>query len=173
MTKKTPKTVTKKHAKPLRWFWGLFYLGMGSFVGIFAAASLGLLGDMPEFRQLENPKTNLATQIISADDVVLGKFYFNDNRTPLGYDEIPQNLIDALIATEDERFYEHAGIDARGTARAVAFLGRKGGASTISQQLARQLFTGVRSRNTLEAVVQKIKEWVIAWALRILFDSPK
>jgi penicillin-binding protein 1A len=162
MTKKTSKTVTKKHAKPLRWFWGLFYLGMGSFVGIFAAASLGLLGDMPEFRQLENPKTNLATQIISADDVVLGKFYFNDNRTPLGYDEIPQNLIDALIATEDERFYEHAGIDARGTARAVAFLGRKGGASTISQQLARQLFTGVRSRNTLEAVVQKIKEWVIA-----------
>jgi len=93
---------------------------------------------------------------------VLGKFYFNDNRTPLGYEEIPQNLIDALIATEDERFYSHAGIDARGTARAVAFLGSKGGASTISQQLARQLFTGVRSRNTLEAVVQKIKEWVIA-----------
>lgn len=162
MAKKKQKTIGRKYAKQLRWFWGLFYVGLASFVAIFAAASLGLLGEMPEFRQLENPKTNLATQIISSDDVVLGKFYFNDNRTPLSYEEIPQNLIDALIATEDERFYSHAGIDARGTARAVAFLGSKGGASTISQQLARQLFTGVRSRNTLEAVIQKIKEWVIA-----------
>ena len=93
------KKPIKKYRKQLRWFWGLFYLGLGGFIAIFAAASLGLLGDMPEFRQLENPKTNLATQIISSDDVVLGKFYFNDNRTPLGYEEIPQNLIDALIAT--------------------------------------------------------------------------
>ena len=113
-------------------------------------------------RDRENPKTNLATQIFSADNKVIGKFYYNDNRTPLYYEEIPKNLIDALIATEDERFYDHSGIDLRSTLRAVVYLGEKGGASTVSQQLARQLFTGVRSRNTLDAVIQKIKEWVIA-----------
>ena len=113
---------------------------------------------MPEFRQLENPKTNLATQIFSADNKVIGKFYYNDNRTPLYYEEIPKNLINALIATEDERFYDHSGIDLRSTLRAVVYLGKRGGASTVSQQLARQLFTGVRSRNTLDAVIQKIKD---------------
>ena len=143
-------------------FWILFSIGVFSFVSIFLAAGFGLLGKMPEFRQLENPKTNLATQIYSSDNMVIGKFYFNDNRTPLYYEEIPKNLIDALIATEDERFYDHSGIDLRSTIRAVVYLGKKGGASTVSQQLARQLFTGVRSRNTLDAVIQKIKEWVIA-----------
>ena len=140
----------------------MFSIGVFSFVSIFLAAGFGLLGKMPEFRQLENPKTNLATQIYSSDNKVIGKFYYNDNRTPLYYEEIPKNLIDALIATEDERFYDHSGIDLRSTLRAIVYLGDKGGASTVSQQLARQLFTGVRSRNTLDAVIQKIKEWVIA-----------
>jgi penicillin-binding protein 1A len=140
----------------------LFSIGVFSFMSIFLAAGFGLLGKMPEFRQLENPKTNLATQIYSSDNKVIGKFYYNDNRTPLYYEEIPKNLIDALIATEDERFYDHSGIDLRSTLRAIVYLGDKGGASTVSQQLARQLFTGVRSRNTLDAVIQKIKEWVIA-----------
>jgi len=150
------------YRRSLKLFWIVFSIGILSFVSIFLAAGFGLLGKMPEFRQLENPKTNLATQIFSADNKVIGKFYYNDNRTPLYYEEIPKNLIDALIATEDERFYDHSGIDLRSTLRAVVYLGEKGGASTISQQLARQLFTGVRSRNTLDAVIQKIKEWVIA-----------
>ena len=150
------------YRRSVKLFWILFSIGILSFVTIFFAAGFGLLGKMPEFRQLENPKTNLATQIFSADNKVIGKFYYNDNRTPLYYEEIPKNLIDALIATEDERFYDHSGIDLRSTLRAVVYLGEKGGASTISQQLARQLFTGVRSRNTLDAVIQKIKEWVIA-----------
>ena len=150
------------YRRSIKLFWILFSIGILSFVSIFLAAGFGLLGKMPEFRQLENPKTNLATQIFSADNKVIGKFYYNDNRTPLYYEEIPKNLIDALIATEDERFYDHSGIDLRSTLRAVVYLGEKGGASTVSQQLARQLFTGVRSRNTLDAVVQKIKEWVIA-----------
>ena len=81
-------------------FWVLFSIGVFSFVSIFLAAGFGLLGKMPEFRQLENPKTNLATQIYSSDNMVIGKFYFNDNRTPLYYEEIPKNLIDALIETE-------------------------------------------------------------------------
>ena len=150
------------YRRSINLFWILFSIGILSFASIFLAAGFGLLGKMPEFRQLENPKTNLATQIFSADNKVIGKFYYNDNRTPLYYEEIPKNLIDALIATEDERFYDHSGIDLRSTLRAVVYLGEKGGASTVSQQLARQLFTGVRSRNTLDAVIQKIKEWVIA-----------
>jgi len=150
------------YRRSIKIFWIVFSIGVLSFVSIFLAAGFGLLGKMPEFRQLENPKTNLATQIYSSDNKVIGKFYYNDNRTPLYYEEIPKNLIDALIATEDERFYDHSGIDLRSTLRAVVYLGEKGGASTVSQQLARQLFTGVRSRNTLDAVIQKIKEWVIA-----------
>ena len=150
------------YRRSLKLFWIVFSIGILSSVSIFLAAGFGLLGKMPEFRQLENPKTNLATQVFSADNKVIGKFYYNDNRTPLYYEEIPKNLIDALIATEDERFYDHSGIDLRSTLRAVVYLGEKGGASTVSQQLARQLFTGVRSRNTLDAVIQKIKEWVIA-----------
>ena len=117
---------------------------------------------MPDLQQLENPKTNLATQIISSDGVVLGKFYFNDNRTPISFDALPKNLVNALIATEDERFFSHSGIDLKGTLRALFYLGKKGGASTISQQLARQLFVGVRSRNKAQAVLQKFKEWVLA-----------
>jgi len=155
-------TKNTKYRKFVRFIWIAFAAGTLGVAGIFGAASAGLLGTMPDFRQLENPKTNLATQIISADNKVLGKFYFNDNRTPISYDEIPSSMIDALVATEDERFYSHSGIDFKGTARALFYLGSKGGGSTITQQLARQLFTGVRSRNKLEAVIQKIKEWVIA-----------
>lgn len=156
------KAKSGTYQRSVKIFWIVFSIGVFSFVSIFLAAGFGLLGKMPEFRQLENPKTNLATQIYSSDNKVIGKFYYNDNRTPLYYEEIPKNLIDALIATEDERFYDHSGIDLRSTLRAVVYLGDKGGASTVSQQLARQLFTGVRSRNTLDAVIQKIKEWVIA-----------
>ena len=156
------KAKSGTYQRSVKIFWIVFSIGVFSFVSIFLAAGFGLLGKMPEFRQLENPKTNLATQIYSSDNKVIGKFYYNDNRTPLYYEEIPKNLIDALIATEDERFYDHSGIDLRSTLRAIVYLGEKGGASTVSQQLARQLFTGVRSRNTLDAVIQKIKEWVIA-----------
>jgi penicillin-binding protein 1A len=156
------KGKNRTYRRDVKLFWIVFSVGVFSFISIFLIAGLGLLGKMPEFRQLENPKTNLATQVYSSDNKVIGKFYYNDNRTPLYYEEIPKNLIDALIATEDERFYGHSGIDLRSTLRAVVYLGEKGGASTVSQQLARQLFTGVRSRNTLDAVIQKIKEWVIA-----------
>ena len=146
----------------LRFFWISFVTGILSVVVLFSSAALGFLGEMPDLQQLENPKTNLATQIISSDGVVLGKFYFNDNRTPISFDALPKNLVNALIATEDERFFSHSGIDLKGTLRALFYLGKKGGASTISQQLARQLFVGVRSRNKAQAVLQKFKEWVLA-----------
>ena len=143
-------------------FWAIFVLGLSLTIGIFLFAATGFMGPMPPLEQLENPKTNLATQILSSDGIVLGKFYFNDNRTPIDYNELPENIINALIATEDERYRDHAGIDWRGTLRAIFYLGKKGGASTITQQLARQLFVGVRSRNKKEAVIQKIKEWVLS-----------
>lgn len=162
MAKQKKKRKKRNYKGPLRLFWGLFGLGVLFAVGLFWAAAAGLLGPMPDLKQLENPKTNLATQVISSDGVVLGKYYYNDNRTPITYDELPQNLVDALIATEDERFYEHSGIDWRGTLRALVYLGKKGGASTITQQLARQLFVGVRSRNIQEAIQQKVKEWVLS-----------
>jgi len=156
------KSESVDFSKYIRWFWILFTAGIFAVVLPFLLASWGLLGDMPDYTRLENPETNLATEIISSDSKTLGKFYFDDNRTPVDFDELPKNLVDALIATEDARFHDHSGIDARGTLRAFFFLGGRGGASTISQQLARQLFVGVRSRNKLEAITQKIKEWVLA-----------
>ena len=123
---------------------------------------MGHYGSMPDLQQLENPKTNLATQIFSSVGEVLGKFHFGENRTPVEYNELPRGLVDALIATEDERFYSHSGIDFKATLRAIVFLNKRGGASTISQQLARQLFVGVRSKNIFEAITQKAKEWVLA-----------
>ena len=103
---------------------------------------------MPDFRQLENPNTNLATEIISSDNKILGKFHFGENRTPIEFSDLPKHLVDALIATEDERFYGHSGIDFKATARAIIYLNKRGGASTISQQLARQLFVGVYVQKT-------------------------
>ena len=152
----------KKYRFQILLFWLLFSVGVISMYGLFYLASIGKFGEMPDFRQLENPKTNFASEIISSDNEVLGKYYFNDNRTPIKYEDINTKTVEALIATEDERFYSHPGIDLKATLRAIVFLNTRGGASTISQQLARQLFVGVRSRNIIQAVGQKIKEWVIA-----------
>ena len=151
-----------KYKIQIRLFWASFLIGICLFIGVFIYAALVYMGEMPPLEQLENPKTNLATQILSSDGVVLGKFYYNDNRTPITYDELPTNIVQALIATEDERYYDHSGIDWYATLRAIYFLGKRGGASTITQQLARQLFVGVRSRNKKEAIIQKIKEWVLS-----------
>ncbi|MGB2245870.1 MAG: penicillin-binding protein 1A [Flavobacteriaceae bacterium] len=161
--KKQPKTNTKTDYRgPIKFFWLTFCVGLLGVALIFGSAAFGLFGPMPPLAQLENPKTNLATQIISSDGEILGKFFYNDNRTAIQFNELPSHLVDALVATEDERFYSHSGIDFRGTLRAIAYLGKRGGASTITQQLARQLFVGVRSRNKVQAITQKIKEWVLA-----------
>jgi penicillin-binding protein 1A len=148
----------------IKWFWILFGSGVLIAILIFLLASKGVFGEMPTFEHLENPETNLATEFISFDGETLGKLYLNDNRTPVSYDELPQNLVNALVATEDARYFEHSGIDARGTLRAVAFLGSRGGASTISQQLSKLLFTKAPSGG-VERIIQKIKEWVIATRL--------
>ncbi|MFV0571639.1 MAG: penicillin-binding protein 1A [Xanthomarina gelatinilytica] len=160
--KKKQTQKNKDFSSYVRWFWKLFIAGILFVVLMFLLAAWGVFGELPDYTVLENPKTNLATEIISSDGKTLGKFYFNDNRTPVGYNELPLHLIDALIATEDARYYEHSGIDARGTLRAIIKLGRGGGASTISQQLAKQLFHGEGSTSTLGRITQKLKEWIIA-----------
>ncbi len=170
MAKKAVRKTKKKQSKSgsavvkyLKWFWGLFIGGLAAIVLVFLLASWNVFGTLPTFEQLENPESNLATKILSADGKQLGT-YFNENRTPIKYEDLPQNLVDALVATEDERYYEHSGIDFRGFARAVAALGSDGGASTITQQLSKLLFSDPPD-NTLERLIQKVKEWVISTRL--------
>lgn len=154
----TPKKGFKKY---ILGFWIVFFVGILSVIFIFLLASWGALGPMPTFEELENPETNLATEVISADGQTLGK-YFKENRTPINYEDLPDHLINALVATEDERFYSHSGIDARGTLRAAIYLGKRGGASTITQQLSKLLFTDPNKSGTFNRIIQKVKEWVIA-----------
>ena len=142
-------------------FWKIFFMGLGTVALFFLFASWGIFGSMPSFEDLENPDSNLATEIISADGVVIGK-YFQKNRSQLKYSDLPKNLVQALVATEDARFYEHSGIDGRGTLRAISSLGTSGGASTLTQQLAKQLFHGEGSKFLPFRIVQKVKEWIIA-----------
>ena len=157
MNKKTKEATFKKYTK---WLWITFLGGIGLVTLLFFLASLGVFGTLPTFEELENPESNLATEVISIDGKTLGKYY-RENRTPVKYKDLPKSLVEALVATEDERFYNHSGIDFRGTTRAFVFLGKRGGASTISQQLARLLFEQ-RSRNKIRAIIQKMKEWIIA-----------
>lgn len=161
MAKAVKKKQTNNFFKFIKWFWILFITGVLVGALLFLSASQGWLGKMPTFESLENPQTNLASQVISADGKILGKYYLDDNRTPVAYEDLNDYLVNALVATEDARYHKHSGIDARGTLRAFAYLGSRGGASTISQQLAKQLFTGIAARGW-RRYTQKIKEWVIA-----------
>jgi penicillin-binding protein 1A len=143
-------------------FWAIF-LAPIVFVGfLFFLAAIGKLGYMPPIEDLENPKINLATLILSEDNQVLGQIYHgNQNRTHIDYERLPKNLVDAIIASEDIRFYKHSGVDIKGTLRAFIFLGKRGGGSTLTQQLAKQLFH-IRSSNYWKVFQQKIKEYIIA-----------
>lgn len=162
MAKKTTTNTPVKDVKYYaRKFWRLFFYTLGGVFLFFLFASWGLFGAMPSFEDLENPESNLATEIISSDGVTLGKFY-NENRTAIKYKDLPKVLVDALISTEDERFYDHSGIDARRTFGAALKLGKDGGASTITQQLAKNLFHGEGSKFLPFRIVQKAKEWIIA-----------
>jgi penicillin-binding protein 1A len=158
----TKKTINPDFSKYIKVFWKTFIFTILGVILMFLFASWGFFGEMPSFEKLENPDSNVATEIISSDGEVIGKFYA-ENRVPVKYNDLPKHLIDALVATEDERFYEHSGIDAKGTFRAVISLGSSGGASTITQQLAKNLFHGADgSKNIVMRILQKVKEWVIA-----------
>jgi penicillin-binding protein 1A len=159
--KKSKKSLANDEKRHRKTFWKIILSGVILFFLVFVLASWGLFGKLPDETSLENPEKNLATEIISTDGQTIGKFY-KENRTPIQFEDLPSHLVNALIATEDVRFYDHSGIDAKGTLRAIAFFGTRGGASTISQQLAKLFFTESVSRNKLDRVKQKIKEWVIA-----------
>lgn len=151
--------------KYLRWLYGIFAGLVGFVFLLFFLLSVGALGFMPSFEELENPYSNLATEIYSSDQVLLGTF-FQENRSRVEYDEISPNVVHALISTEDIRFHDHSGIDARGLGRVVlrTIILREqssGGGSTISQQLAKLLFHDP-ARNIWERSLQKLKEWIIA-----------
>lgn len=132
--------------------------------------SKGFLGEMPDIYEIKNPKSNLASEVYSEDSVLLGKFYHQYDRIQTAYNEISPFVIQALISTEDERFYSHAGIDFRSLLRAVFYLGQDGGGSTITQQLAKNLFTQQAERG-FTRVFQKLKEWVIALKLEKNFSK--
>ena len=159
MTKK--ETKINSFSKYIKWFWLLIFGGTGAIILLFLFASWGVFGKLPTFEELENPENNLASEVITIDGKTLGK-YFKENRTPVKYKDLPQNLIKALVATEDERFYDHSGIDFKSTIRAIVKMGSGGGGSTITQQLAKLLFHGEGSKNIVERVFQKAKEYVIA-----------
>ncbi len=147
--------------------WTLFVLCIASVAGVFYLIDRGVIGYMPDLQDLENPVDKYASQVFSSDGELLGTWsYSRSNRVFVSYDELPQSLIQALIATEDERFYEHSGIDFRALFRAIFKRGilqqkNAGGGSTITQQLAKQLYSA-RAHSTIERLMQKPIEWVIA-----------
>jgi penicillin-binding protein 1A len=143
------------------WFFVLFPV-----VVIFSAlAGLIAFADLPSLKELENPKANLASEVISSDMQVLGKFYI-ENRTDVSFSDLPPHLVNALVATEDARFYRHSGVDIKALFRSIAGVikGRSessGGGSTLSQQLAKMLFPR-QKLNRFSLVFRKFKEWIIA-----------
>lgn len=154
---------TKKYIK---WFWILFGSGVTVIIFLFFLMAKGFLGFMPTFEELENPKNILASEIYSADGKIVDKYFISENRTFVGFENLPPNMIDALISTEDIRFFKHSGIDLRGLFRVfkgIAFgNSSSGGGSTISQQLAKMLFPREDFSNKLQLVLRKFKEWIIA-----------
>lgn len=149
--------------------WRIFWIGALSVAAIFIMAATGVFGKMPSIEELQNPEADLASEIYSADGLLMGKYYA-ENRSEVKYREISPNVIHALIATEDERFYDHSGIDAEAVGRAIFTLGAQGGGSTITQQLAKMML-GREPGSKIKVVMQKVKEWIVAVQLERNFTK--
>lgn len=151
------------YAKIIRWLWISVFSGLTLLALFVWMVSLGWFGELPPLEELENPKTYLASEIYAEDGVLLGKYYIQ-NRSNATYESISPNVLNALIATEDIRFYKHSGIDFRGAASIAfyAMIGKKRGASTITQQLAKNLFPRKRFDNVFNKATTKLKEWITA-----------
>jgi penicillin-binding protein 1A len=144
-------------------FWGAFASGILLSALIFLLIAKGKIGYMPPIEDLENPINRYASQVFSVDMYQLGTYSMEkNNRVYISYKDLSPNLVNALVATEDERFYNHSGVDPKALMRAILNLGKAGGASTISQQLAKQLYTEHPAKTMLERLLQKPVEWVIA-----------
>lgn len=149
------------------WLWGGFLSVIAFIIFLFLGVSWGIFGPLPTFVELESPKSELASEVYASDGTLLGKFFIVD-RINTNYQQLPKHVVDALVATEDARFYEHSGIDFIGIVRVfykTILLGQDaGGGSTITQQLAKNLFHD-RPSNIWDRFKQKLKEWIIALRL--------
>ena len=154
----------------LKWFWGLFVAGVVVVVAVFWMITKGWLGYLPPLEELQNPKNKYASEVFSADMQSLGRYYRQANRVGVQYSDLSPELVEALIATEDARFYNHTGVDFKAFMRAVLKLGRAGGGSTLTQQLAKQIWSP-RANNIFERAMQKPIEWVIATKLERLYSK--
>lgn len=156
--------------KFLLWFWGILLGGCLIVILIFVGIANGVIGYLPPLDELQNPKNQFASEIYSSDMKSLGRYYINENRVGVAYTDLSEDLIHALIATEDVRFYRHTGIDSKSFFRALLTLGKAGGGSTLTQQLAKQLWSP-RANNIFERAMQKPIEWVIATKLERLYSK--
>jgi penicillin-binding protein 1A len=158
--------------KAVKLFWRIFIGGFLGFILLMLLANWGVFGKMPSIEELQNPSATLASQIYGDDGTLLGKYYANQDRVNVEFKDINKHIIDALVATEDERFYDHSGIDGKALARAFVFLGSEGGASTITMQTAKNLFTeNWSTKNILLRSLQKLKESIIAVKLEKNFTK--
>jgi penicillin-binding protein 1A len=159
-----------KYKRIIRWFWILLLTPVLGLIGL--VVGIALFADLPDIEQLQNPESNLATVCYSSDGKELGRFY-KENRVNVHYDEIDPDVIHALVATEDERYFEHSGIDVRSLGRAVYRMGKGGGASTITQQLAKMQFHYEEAQHAtfMQRTYQKLKEWIIAVKLERLYTK--
>lgn len=162
------KSKLKKYA--VRIFWFMFLTPILGFIAIMLG--IAWFSDLPDVEELQNPESNQATVVYSSDGKELGRFYA-ENRVNVAYKDIDEDVINALIATEDERYKEHSGIDARSLVRAIVKMGKGGGASTITQQLAKMQFHQEESQTASfgERIFQKLKEWIIAIRLERLYTK--
>lgn len=156
--------------KFLVYFWSLFAAGVVVVVVIFWMITKGWLGYLPPLEELQNPKNKYASEVFSADMQSLGRYYRQANRVGVQYSDLSPELVEALIATEDARFYSHTGVDFKAFMRAVLKLGRAGGGSTLTQQLAKQIWSP-QANNIFERAMQKPIEWVIATKLERLYSK--
>ncbi len=155
--------------RSVRFLWIIFFGGFSSILVLLLCANFGVFGKMPSVEELQNPEADLASEIYTSDNVLMGKYYA-ENRSEVKYHEISPNVIHALIATEDERFYNHSGIDAEAVGRAVFTLGTQGGGSTITQQVAKMMLNQGKG-NVFKRSIDKLKEWIVAVKLERNFTK--
>jgi penicillin-binding protein 1A len=164
--------MSKPFSKYVKWMWVLL---LGPILGLFLMVfliSMGTFGSLPKVDELLNPRNNLATIVYSGDMKILGKYY-SENRVNVTFRQLDKDLVDALIATEDARFYEHSGVDVKALGRSVSGIfsgGSKGGGSTLTQQLAKMMFPREKLSKP-QLVIRKMKEWIIATRLEKLYTK--
>jgi penicillin-binding protein 1A len=158
--------------RSVRIFWRIVAGVAICVVLVFALAAIGAFGPMPSMKELENPTLLQTSEVYAVDGTLMGKYYReNGNRSNVNYSDISKYVIDALVSTEDVRFYNHSGIDIKGTVRAILTFGRGGGGSTITQQLAKALLHQGRGVSAFRRILEKVKEYIIAVKLERNFTK--